>query len=496
MAYRDWRWQTFWSGLLFLVAAGVSVVIVRTLLLESHQVETVPASELTVADQAPQRLSTALQFRTVTSRDPAQLDSAAFESLYAYFDQAFPRVHETLDVRRVSDLSRLYTWPGSDSTLAPIVLMAHVDVVPVEDSSAWTHPPFQGRVTNGYVWGRGALDDKASAVGILEAIESLLQQGETPSRTVHVAFGHDEEVGGPRGARALAEQITEMGDAPALVLDEGGAITRGALPGLEDPLAAVGVAEKGYLSLRLKAERPGGHSSVPPEETSIGVLNEAISRLQANPLPTRLDGVTGQTFEYVAPEMDVPMQVAFANQWLTASLLRWRLNKVPAAKAATRTTTVPTRLDAGVKDNVIPTTAEATVNFRILPSQSVASVVDHVRTTLEGLSIQLTPVQSNNPTSVSAVGDSTFRVLQRTIGQVTADSVVVAPILVPGTTDSRYYAEHTDHVYRFVPYQLTEDDRSRIHGVDERISTEDYNTVVQFYKQVIQNGNLLPHRSS
>lgn len=492
MAHRDWRWQSFWSGLFLLVAVVVSVVIVRTLLLESHQVETAPASAVTVADQASQRLGRALQFRTITSRDPAQLDSAAFENLYAYFDRAFPRVHETLDVRRVNDLSRLYTWPGSDTTLAPIVLMAHLDVVPVEDSSAWTHPPFQGRVTNDHVWGRGALDDKASAVGILEAIESLLQQGEMPPRTIHVAFGHDEEVGGPRGAQALAHQIAAQGTPPALVVDEGGAITRGALPGLEDPLAAVGVAEKGYLSLRLKADRPGGHSSVPPEETSIGVLNEAISRLRDNPLPTRLDGVTGMTFDYVAPEMDVLMQAAFANQWLTAPLLRSRLNEVPAAKAATRTTTVPTRLEAGVKDNVIPTTAEATVNFRILPSQSVESVIDHVRTTLEGLSIQLTPVQSNNPTPVSAVGDSTFRVFQRTIGEVTADSVVVAPILVPGTTDSRYYAEHTDHVYRFVPYQLTEDDRSRIHGVDERISIEDYRTVIQFYTQVIRNGKHLP----
>lgn len=495
MTNRRGRWPSLWSGLLLLVAVGVSVVTIRTFLLESRQIHTSQVSDLVVSDDAPERLAGALQFRTITSRDPAHLDSAAYHRLYAYFNRAFPEVHERLEVRPVNDLSRLYTWQGADSTLAPIVLMAHVDVVPVEDSSKWSHPPFQGRVTEGYVWGRGALDDKASAVGILEAIESLLRQGVQPARTVHVAFGHDEEVGGSRGARALAERIADIGSPPALVLDEGGAITRGALPGLEDPLAVVGVAEKGYLSLRLEAERPGGHSSVPPDETSIDVLNEAISRLRATPLPTNLDGVTGLTFEYVAPEMDLPMRSVFANQWLTAPLLRWQLSEVPAARAATRTTTVPTRLEAGVKDNVIPTSAEATVNFRILPSQSVDSVVNHVRTTLEGLPIQISPLQSNNPTPVSAVGDSTFRVLQRTIGQVTADSVVVAPILVPGTTDSRFYAEHTDHVYRFVPYQLTQDDRSRIHGIDERISIEDYRTVVRFYQQVIRNGELLPGRS-
>lgn len=496
MDFRVRQWQPLWGGLILLVAVGVSVVALRTFSLESRQIDTEPVTDRPVAPEAPQRLAQALQFRTITHRDPAQLDSAAFDALYAYFDRAFPEVHEALEVTRVNELSRLYTWPGTDSTLAPIVLMAHVDVVPVEDSSAWTHPPFRGRMTDDHVWGRGALDDKASAVGILEALSSLLRQGESPTRTVHVAFGHDEEVGGSRGAQALAERITAQGGAPALVLDEGGAITRGALPGLKDPLAVVGVAEKGYLSLQLEAERPGGHSSVPPEETSIEVINEALTRLENNPLPTRLDGVTGMTFDYVAPEMTLPMQVAFANQWLTAPLLRWQLSEVSAARAATRTTTVPTRLDAGVKDNVIPTTAQATVNFRILPSQSVESVVDHVRTTLNGLSIQISPVQASNPTSVSAVEDSTFRVLQRTIGQVTADSVVVAPILVPGTTDSRYYAEHTDYVYRFVPYQLTEDDRSRIHGVNERISIGDYKTVVRFYRQVIRNGTHLPQGPS
>lgn len=494
MALRFRRWHPLWSGLILLVAVGVSVVVVRTLLIESRQIDTAQASTLPVTEEAPQRLAEALQFRTVTQRDPAQLDSAAYDSLYAYLERAFPEVHATLDSTHVNGLSRLYTWAGRDTSLAPIVLMAHVDVVPVEDSSAWSHPPFQGRITEGHVWGRGALDDKASAVGILEAIEALLREGERPERTIHVALGHDEEVGGPRGARALAERVTAEDAAPALVVDEGGAITRGALPGLDDPLAVVGVAEKGYLSLQLSAERPGGHSSVPPEETSIEVLNEALSRLEANPLPTRLDGVTGRTFDYVAPEMNVPMQVAFANEWLTAPLLRWQLAKEPAAKAATRTTTVPTRLNAGVKDNVIPTIAEATVNFRILPSQSVETVKDHVQSTLDGLPIQIQTVQANDPTSVSAVEDSTFRVFQQTIGQVTADSVVVAPILVPGTTDSRYYAEHTDFVYRFVPYQLTSDDRSRIHGVDERISIEDYQTVVRFYTQVIQNAGALPQR--
>lgn len=486
----------WFSGRGLLVVATVAligvlgVVGVRTALVESHQVQTEPV-DLEVSPKAPQRLAKALRIQTITRRDPAQLDSAAFREFYQYVGQAFPAVHATLDTTHVNGLSRLYTWEGRDPSLAPVVLMAHVDVVPIEDSSAWTHPPFAGRIAGGHIWGRGALDDKASAVGILEAIEALLDRGVRPRRTVHVALGHDEEVGGTRGGRALSERITAGGVSPALVVDEGGAITRGVLPGLTEPLAVVGVAGKGYLSLKLEARRPGGHSSVPPLQTSIEVLNMALTRLRANPLPSRLTGVAGTMFDYLAPEVSLPMRTMLANRWLTAPVLRTVLNRRPATRAAIRTTTVPTRLDAGVKDNVIPTRARAVVNFRILPSQSIDEVIAHVRRTLNGLSIQVEPIRSTPPPSVSGIETPAFQMVQRTIGQVTADSVVVAPYLLPGRTDSGYYADESDAVYRFVPYQLGPDDRSRIHGSNERIAVDDYRTVVQFYMQLIRNADRL-----
>lgn len=484
-------WRRLIGGLTLVLVVLLGVVAARTWQTQTRQVKTERAS-LDLPPKIHTPLARALQFRTVTQRNPAHLDSTAYEALFGYFERLSPRVHDSLDVTTVNDLSRLYRWEGRDPSLAPIVLMAHVDVVPVEDSSDWTYAPYRGRVAEGHVWGRGALDDKASAVGILQAIELLLERGHTPRRTVYVALGHDEEVGGRRGGRAMAEHITAGGPSAALVLDEGGAVTRETLPGLDDPLAVVGVAGKGYLTIELTAERPGGHSSLPPNRTSIEVLNEALSRLRANPLPSRLSGVTGTMFDYVAPEMALPMKAALANRWLTAPVLRRVLNGRPATRAAIRTTTVPTRLDAGVKDNVIPTTARAVVNFRILPSQSVETVIDHVRSTLGALPIRIETGQSSEPTSVSTVEGPTFRMLQRTIGQATADSVLVAPYLIPGTTDSRYYADDSDFVYRFVPYQLTPKDRSRIHGTNERIAIEDYRTLVRFYVQVIRNADRLP----
>jgi carboxypeptidase PM20D1 len=478
---------------------GVLLIVggVRAWLLESRQPAPKEPSAIPVAPDAPTRLAQALRYETVTKRDPAALDSAAYDRLYAYLERAFPRVHRTLDTAHVNDLSRHYTWPGTDTTKAPVVLMAHVDVVPIEPGTrdAWTHPPFSGARADGHVWGRGALDDKAGAVALLEALSTMMRNGERPSRPVHVALGHDEEVGGPNGARVMAERITGGGTSPAIVLDEGGAITKGALPGLSRPLAVVGVAEKGYLSVELTATAPGGHSSVPPDSTSIERLNAALSRLLDHPLPARLDGVMGRTLSFVAPEMPFYLRLALANQWGTAPALEWALSREPATEAAIKTVQVPTRLTAGVKDNVIPSSAHATVNYRILPSHSVDQVLSHIRTTTAGLGVTVDTGQVSPPTPVSAVDDPAFRMVQRTIREVTSDSVVVAPYLVPGATDSRYYADATDRVYRFRPYTLTPEKRGLIHGTNERIQVDDYRTMVRFYVQALRNADALPARA-
>lgn len=471
------------------VAVLLATLLVNLLRFESRQVEAPPMTTVPVdTTAAAQRLGHALHFETVTQRDPARLDSSAFRELHAYLRRSFPLVHRTLRRERVSDLSVLYTWPGRDTSRAPVVLMGHVDVVPVEagTDTAWTHPPFSGAVAGGYVWGRGALDDKASVVGALEAVELLLREGYQPERTVHLAFGHDEEVGGMRGAKRMAQRVAADGSRPALVVDEGGAITVGAVPGVDRPVALVGVAEKGYLSVELTASGAGGHAAMPPPQTSVEIVSEAVTRLGANPLPARLDGVTGQTFAYVGPEMGVAARLAFANLWLLAPAAEWALSRTPTANAVIRTTTAPTLIEGGVKDNLIPTRARALVNFRVLPSHGLERVREHVRETVSDLPVRIRIVQSSAPTPVSAVESGRFRLLQRAIQQVTPDSVIVAPLLVPGTTDARHYAPYSDAVYRFLPFRLTPADRGRIHGTNERIATSDYAAMIAYYVQLIR----------
>lgn len=466
----------------------LAVLVIRTLRFDSKQIVVPPEVGMPVdTAAAAQHLSRALQFQTVTKRDPAELDSAAYRGLHRYLQRTYPRVHATLERMTVSDLSVLYTWPGQDTTRAPVVFMAHTDVVPVEagTDTTWTHAPFSGAMADGFVWGRGALDDKASAIGMLEAVEQLIEEGMQPRRTIHLALGHDEEVGGTRGARVMAERIARGGVRPALVIDEGGAITDGAVPRMQRPVALVGVAEKGYLSVEIIAESRGGHAAMPPAQTSVEIVSEAVARLGEQPLEADLGGVTGQTFRYLAPEMGVLPRMAFANRWLTEPLLTWGLSRNPTTNAAIRTTTAPTMIEGGVKDNVIPTTARAVVNFRVVPGQGIKAVMDHVRATLADLPVRIEKQQHSAPSPVSAI-DARFQRVQRAIQHITPDTVAVAPLLVPGTTDARHYAPYSDHVYRFLPFRLTPADQGRIHGTDERIALADLAAIVAFYRHLIR----------
>ena len=468
----------------------IAILVIRTAMFQSRQVNVESVETSALNANAPTRLAKALQFETITQQDPAKLDTAAYAAFRKYLTEAFPSVHEAMDRTVINEHSMLYGWKGSDPAAAPIVLAAHYDVVPVDAPEQWDHGPFSGTIDDDYIYGRGALDDKASVVALFESMETLIANGYEPRRTVYLAIGHDEEVGGKNGAKAIAEHLESEGVSPGVVIDEGGAITVGAVPDVSDPVALVGVAEKGYLSVEIRADGMGGHSSIPPEQTSIDVVTTAIQRLRDNQLTASLSGVTGETFQFIAPEMGPAGKTAFANLWLLRGVITWALTQDPTTDAAIRTTTAPTILDAGVKDNVVPSNARAVVNFRIRPSESVKHVMDHVRTQLSDLPVTLHPEQQGEPTRVSPIDDEWFDLVQRTIREV-ADGVVVAPFLVPGTTDSRHYAGISKHVYRFAPFRLTQDDKHRIHGINERIPLSCYRTMIGYYMQIVRNADVL-----
>ncbi|HVR69657.1 MAG TPA: M20 family peptidase [Vicinamibacteria bacterium] len=472
------------------VAVGAAVAVMRAVASTSRQVAAAPVEAVEVDPAAAaERLAGAIRIRTLSTEDPGQRPDAEFAALHAYLARSFPRAHATLAREAVGRDALLYTWAGTDPALAPIVLMGHMDVVPVEAAAetAWEHPPFGGDVAGGFVWGRGSLDDKVTVLGILEAVEALAAGGFRPRRTVLLAFGADEEVGGGEGAAEVARLLRERLVVPELVLDEGGAILHDAVPGVRAPVALIGIAEKGFASVELVAKSEGGHSMAPPPHTTVGVLARAIARLEERQFPAELRGATAALFDYVGPEMPFGMRLLFANRWLFGPLIERNLARNPSTNAAIRTTTAATVFEGGPRHNVLPSQARAVVNFRILPGDSVAAVRQHVRDVVNDPAVVVTVLDpATEPSPVSPTDSAAWMVLQRTTRQVFPDAVV-APYLVTGGTDARHFSGLTPNVYRFTPTRMTLPDLTRVHGTNERVSVSNYAEAVQFYAQLLRN---------
>ena len=474
-------------ALLALFGILVLVLVVRTVRFSSRQVVVSPVARLTLDSAALlDRLSRAVQFRTVSSRDAAQMPGEEFQRFHDFLNEAFPQIDKQLHKETVGGHSLLYTWKGQESGVKPILLMAHMDVVPASGQS-WRHPPFSGAFVDGYVWGRGSMDDKASIMAILEAVEHLLGNGFVPKRTVYLAFGHDEEVGGHGGAAKIAELLRSRAVELEFVLDEGMNILNGIVPGISAPVALIGIAEKGYLSISLTAETAGGHSSIPPAETAIAIVGRALQKLDAQPFPSQLSGPTRQMFEFLGPEMSWTNKLTLANLWLFDPLVRRQLARSPITNAAIRTTVAPTIFNAGVTENVLPPGATAVINLRLMPGDTIASAVARVRRVIDEPNIKLAPLPVQmEPSSVSDIHSRSFNLMQRTIRQI-APAALVAPSLLVSATDSRHYAGLTKNIFRFLPITLGPDDTKRYHGIDERISVDDYERCVRFYAQLIHN---------
>jgi carboxypeptidase PM20D1 len=475
------------------LAVLVAVVLARAAMLPSRQIEVPPAPPLAVdANAVAQRLALAVRHETVSYQESDRLDRQEFRALASLLRAFYPRAHRALQQEAVNELSLLYTWPGRNPALAPVLLAAHLDVVPIDPGSGddWTHPPFEGVVEDGVVWGRGAIDAKANLICILDAVERLLADGFEPERTVYLAFGHDEEVGGYDGALAIAKLLESRGVALAFPLDEGGVVAEGFLPGLPLQVAVVGIAEKGSVSIAMELEAEGGHSSTPPPHTAIGGLAAGVVALEENPMPAGIDGVVGVFLDHLAPELPFWARVVLANRWLFGPALRVGFSRVPPLDAMQRTTTAVTIFQAGVKANVLPIRARAIANFRIHPRDSVETVTAHVRRTLDDERVRLhvgvrTPPR--NPSPVSPVDGEAFATIQRSVREVFPDAAVV-PYLVVGGTDGRHYHLLTDGVYRLSPFVFGRETLRLVHGTDERISAENLARGVRFFERLLRNG--------
>lgn len=441
-------------------------------------------------DKVVQRLSEAIQIKTISEQDLSLVDLKPLLIFHTLLEKSYPNVHQHLERQVINGYSLCYQWTGNNPELEPIAFLAHMDVVPVDSEKAqeWHHEPFSGKIADGFVWGRGTLDMKGTLMAIMEAVEKLLEQGFRPERSIYLAFGHDEEIGGKQGANQIARHLKEKGIKFAYTLDEGMVILNPELSPTNKMLGVIGIAEKGYVTLRLKAKGKGGHSSSPPRRTVIGKLCHAAARLENRQMPPFFSDPVTLFFQTIAPEMALGKRVLFKNMRLFSKLLFFILGKSETTNALIRTTTAPTMIHGGIKENILPTEAHLFVNFRLLPGDTIANVVEHVRKSIRDKSIEVEICRNLivEPPPVSSADSTGFTAIRETIRQVFPETSVSAG-LVLATTDSRHYAEISRNCYRFSPFIFGPEDPARIHGTNERISIKGYIRGIRYFIQLIKN---------
>ncbi|MFT4287715.1 M20/M25/M40 family metallo-hydrolase [Nocardioides sp.] len=428
-------------------------------------------------EPAVERLAALIRIPTVS----AQPDPSAFDELLDTMATQWPRLHE-LEVTRIRSHGLLVRWPGRAAD-RPVVLMAHLDVVPVV-AEDWARDPFSGDIDDGAIHGRGTLDDKGCVAAICEAVEGLLADGFVPAQDVWLSFGCDEEVFGGAAAEAV-ETLRERGVSPWFVLDEGGAVAAEAFPGITAPLAVIGVAEKGVTSLRLTATGAGGHASTPSRNGPVARLARAITRIEESGMSPRLLPTTAELFRRLAPHAPAPLRPLVANAArLAPAATRLLTHAGPEAAALVRTTFAVTTLSGSPALNVIAASASAGVNVRILPGDTVADVVAHVRKVVKDDDIAVEVVESGEASPVSPIDDA-FALIERTTTELFPDAVPT-PYVMLAATDSRHFTAICERVYRFAPFRMSRAQRARIHAADEYLMIEDYLDGVRWYRRLVE----------
>lgn len=480
-------------AILFLLLCVLAAVLVtRTILLRPATSQWEAFANPVVVDEAGaiQRFAASIRIATV-SQTGQPIDSDAIAKFRDLLQTSFPRVHAAMTREVLPSGAMLFTWKGRNPSADPVILMGHMDVVPVDAATLdrWQHPPFSGDVADGSIWGRGTLDDKYAVLSLMEAAETLLAQGFTPARTVIFAFGDDEENGGPQGAANIVKLLQSRGLHAEFVVDEGGLIIKDMIPGLASPIALIGLSEKGFLNVRLSTKGAGGHSSEPPPHTAIGQLAAGLARLEAHPFPGSLPEPTREQLLSIAPYLPFSKRMILANLWLTRPLVVASGLKNEKQAGGYHTTTAEDMISGGIKDNVLPTEAQAIVNFRILPGETIDAVIEGVRSRVADPNIAVADAGSGisrNPSPVSPTDSEGYRTLSGSIRQF-YPGAVVTPYLMQQATDSAYYYAVSPNVYRFLPIEADPTIFTMVHGYNEHMTTANYVRVVQFEAQLVKN---------
>lgn len=432
-------------------------------------------------DAAVDALQALVRIPTVSDRDPDKVDNTVFDQALQELAKRFPLLHEHLELTRIDTHGLLFHWVGASSA-RPVVLMAHLDVVPVEGT--WQYPAFGGVIVDGNIWGRGTLDDKGSLVGICAAVERLLHTGFVPAHDIWLSFGCNEEVSGTAATLAV-DELRRRGVEPWFVIDEGGAIASEAFPGVAAPIGVIGLTEKGVTSLELRVEGRGGHASTPAKMGPTARIARAITRIDRSPMSASIPAPTMELLRRMGKHAPRPLRPLLNQAERVKPLLtRALIAAGPEPAAMTRTTFAITTLSGSPALNVIASTAKAGVNIRIMVGDTVADVIEHVRTVIKDDKVHIDVIEQNEPSPISPM-DEAFELIERTITEIFPDAVP-SPYVMMAATDSRFFTAICPRVYRFAPFRMTKAQRESIHSYDEHLGVDAFLDGVRWYQLLIE----------
>ncbi len=467
-----------------ILALLILVILLRTLAFRPKKQKAISQEAVSFNQQAAiDALAELVKCKTISYPDHSLEDNAEFEKLISLLPTLYPRVFDVCSVDQLPDRALLLRWPGKSSE-SPCVMMAHYDVVPVNEEN-WDKPPFAAIIEDGVLWGRGTLDTKVTFNGIFSAANHLISKGFVPENDIYFAFSGGEEVNG-KGACNIVDYFAAHDIQLAMVVDEGGAVVENVFPGVKAPCGLIGIAEKGMMNAQFKALSSGGHASAPKPNSPIVRLSKACCRLEKHPFPCHIQGPASQMFDTLGRHSTFLYRMIFANMWCFAWIIKL-LGRLQGGEmnALIRTTVAFTQAEGSSARNVIPPEAKLVANMRLNPSDSVASALARLKKIVDDDKIEITALESFEPSRISRTDCEGWDRVSAAVAE-TWPGCIVSPYLMVQCSDSRHYGRISDKVYRFSAMDLSAEERATIHGNNERIRLETIGKATEFYIRLME----------
>lgn len=471
-------------GVLAVIGVFLIVILVRTFTFKPKNNVKIDSEEVDFdKNGAINALQTLIKFKTISYKDTSKEDIAEFEKLIDSLPVLYPNVFKTCTFTRLEDKALLFKWEGKKHD-APCVLMAHYDVVPVNEE-LWQEPAFEGLIKDGVMWGRGTLDTKVTFNGVLFSANHLIGQGFVPNNDIYFAFSGGEEVNG-KGAVNIVDYFENNNITPALVVDEGGAVVENVFPGVKSPCGLIGIAEKGMIDVEYKCNSQGGHASAPKPHTPVGILSKACTKIENNPFKMHITKPVKEMFDTLGRHSTFVYRMIFANLWCFKGILNLLAKKQGGEmNALMRTTVAFTQMEGSKASNVIPPVAKMVSNIRLNPKDDIDSALKYLEKVVDDKNVEITKIHGMNPSRISQTDCDGYNRVATAVASTWKGSIV-SPYLMVQCSDSRHYGRISDKVYRFSAMDLTSEERSTIHGNNERIRLETLLKAVEFYIRLIK----------